>query len=376
MPVSQAEEDRVLAAWYCNECYGKYFIAGMKHGVTSIINVDHIKNVEITITFVDEADKVVFEMPNKVIKRASVKRSKWEYEFFDPHGTAPNGPVDTSYVSYWGHLAGGQSCWGNRVPSDYSGEYSVSSSYENSQIYFADLRSNIIVYFHEAGSYQGNTSGTSAMGLGLAYAEFDGSPEASCKTVNTLDAIKMPIALQKSKTIREIITLGDYVSYNSSVYNTDTLNIAASDRSGYAGGVAYNTYAWGSYARIDQNEPFSCTDGYYTEEASPEALEDYLNSWDINGTFTNIDAYDASVFNANINGQGVNALPNGTYDYPSFINIDPLPKGSFATDAAGNYFHSMITRDMKTFNKLNTTDPDTAAELTGSGIVYYPIAPA
>jgi len=364
------EEDRILAAWYCNECYGKYFLSPFKHGVTSEVTVRVVRNTDITVSFVVE-DGATYVVPTPIIKRTYAKDSHFKFEFFDPHGTAPNGPEDTIYVSYWGDLAGG--CWGDRKPGEYSGSYSTASAFENSQIYFADLRNNILVYQHETGTSTASTSGDSAIGPILAYAEWDGSDISGCKGITAKDAIKMPLTLSPTITKKEIITLGNVVPSQKVVTDPTSFNVAASDHSGYSGGVAYDTYKWGNYTAIDQTQPFSCSEGYYTELASPENLEAYFNSWDRFGGDTSMDDYDRTVWESSFNGAGINYLPDGAHSYPSFINIDPLPHGSWVLDAEGNRFYSMITVNLRTFNDLNSLDPQEVAELEGAGVVFYPV---
>jgi hypothetical protein len=355
------EAERIYKEWLCAECYGKHFIAGFKHGVTSEIVVDAVRNTQLTLNI--GGTSVV------LVGRNYTKHSRYKHEFFNPHGVAPNGPIDTSYVSYFD-----ASCWGTES-EEYAGEYSVSSAFENSQIYFADLREDILVYYHEAGSSSGSAEGNAAMGQGIAFASWQGADRPGCRGVNTLDAIKMPINLHSSTIKKELISLGGLTPYAQSVDDPQSFNIAASDRSGYCGGVSFECNKWGEYARIDTAKPYDCAEGVYVEDALPDALEDYFNAWDAFGAFRSMDEYDRSVWDGSFNKQGVDRIADGVHAYPSFVDIDPLPHGSWCVDAEGNRFYSQITKDLQVFNKLDTLAPETIANLTGSGVVFYPVAP-
>ena len=354
------DDDRILAAWLCAECYGKHFIAGFKHGVTSQIDVSATRSTTITAHIGDATITLA--------SRNYSKTSKYKHEFFDPHGIAPNGPIDTQYVSYWSNI--GSSCWGV-VKNEDAGSYSVSSQFENSMIYFADLREDLLVYAHETGNSSGSASGSAPLGNKLAYAEFNGTP--GCQNINILDAIKMPLTISSTINSSELITVGGYTPSRSSLSSTRNTNVAASDRSGLCGGVAYGCYKFGNYAVVDESNPYDCHEGSYTELVSPEVLEDYLNTWDSFGTDRSMDDYDREIWNASFNEGGVNRLADGEHTYSPPISIDSLPHGSWCFDAEGDKFYSMITADFKTFNKLNALDPKEIAELGGSGVVFYPM---
>jgi hypothetical protein len=374
------ESDRVLAAWFCAECYGKHYIAGMKHGVTSETTVDFTKNTDIVVTLEKEDGTVLYTLPVPLLKRDYSKASHFLHEFFDPHGVAWDGPIDTNYVSYWGDLAGGQSCWGTRKNDD-NGSYSVSSEFENSQIYFADLRNNLVSLYHETGGHSGGTSGNGVIGMNLTYGGWGGG-EGACMDINILDAIKMPLTLPYNVERKERITLGDYTPHTGTPTNaTSSFGVAASDRSGLSGGVAYDTYAWGTYDAIDETKPYNCSEGSYENLALPEALEAYRNSWEEFGYYNAMDNYDESIFNQAFYGQGINGLPNGTYDYPSFVEIDPNPHGSWAISATDKRFYSQKNRDNETyFAKLDGEEPEIKVKEFADGTkntytTYYPIAP-
>lgn len=346
------EEDAILAKWLCAGCYGRYFLSGFFHGITDYNYMDITRVTTITHKGIT------------LLSRTHDKHIKYNDEWFDPHGIIFDGPVDTNYASYWGDIAG--NCWGITKQKEWDGEYSSSIQYTNTQIYFADLREDIIVYYTESGGQSCSGKSNKPMGQQLGYAFWNNSEKAACQTVNIQDAIKVPVSISPSKAKKELITLGGYTAYTASESSSRQLNVAVSEP--YSSVFTMDV--------VDQSKPYDCKEGVFVNLVEPETLWSYRNSWDGFGTYPSIDEYDESTWNANFNGLGVNHLKDGTYDYPSFINIDSMPRGSWAVDAAGNYFHSMITRDMKTFNKLNTTDPNTAAELTGGGIVYYPIAPA
>ena len=359
------EEDEILAKWLCAGCYGKYFLAGFFNGSTVKLDTSASRNTTVTLAFVGENGHR-FEVQNPIVKRNYTKTTHWNNAWFDPHGIIFDGPRDTNYASYWGDLAGGQRCWGERE-SEFNGSYAVSSDYHNSQIYFADLREDILVYYHEEGNQSASQSGSNPMGVQLAYAYWNGADEAGCRTVDIKDAIKLPISLSPHMTKKELITLGNYQPFSGQQASTNTtFNVAASD---YFASI-------NDFAVIDQNKPYDCNEGVYTDLIVRERLDGYSNTWDAFGTFRAIDLYDISVWNASFNEQGINHLPDGVHDCPSFIEIDPMPRGSWAVDAAGNYFYSMITKDFNVFNKLNTADPNSVTQLPGNGIVFYPVAPA
>lgn len=350
------EEDAILAKWLCAGCYGAYFLAGFFNGITAQTNTSVQKTTTISLT----AGGISIPLTTRTFS----KLTTWNDSWFDPHGWIFNGPIDSNYASYWGDLAGGQTCWGDRERT-FNGSYDVSSSWLNTEIYFADLREDILVYYQESGSHSASSSGDTPMGQQLAYAAWNGAETAACRGVNITDAIKLPVTITKPLNRHETITRGPYTPYQYGESSTRNFNVAASDIFGSVN----------DFAVIDQSKPYDCAEGSYTELIEHERLDGYRNSWNDTGSWSDIDDYDESIWIGARSG-GVDNIPNGTYDYPSFININPLPRGSWAVDAAGNYFYSMLTRDMHTFNKLNTTDPNSVTKLPGNGIVFYPVAPS
>jgi len=181
-------------AWACAGGFGKSFIQGFKHGVTTENRTNVTRNTTITAT--------VGSQTITLQSRRYSKDSHFKHEFFNPMGHAPNGPIDTSYVSYL-------HCGKDEV-DESQGSYSTNSQYINSVIYFADLRNDILVYYKEEGSSSGSTAGNKVMGSGIAYGGFMGG-ESSCFGVNTRDAIKMQLELTASSIKSEIITLGNHL---------------------------------------------------------------------------------------------------------------------------------------------------------------------
>ena len=348
-----AAEDAILAKWLCAGCYGAAFLQGFYNGITVQTNTSLHKATTISLTFGSTS--------LTLSSRNFTKTTTWDDAWFDPHGWIFNGPVDTQYASYWGELGGGQSCWGERS-REFSGSYSVDSSWLNTEIYYADLRDDILVYYQETGSHSATASGDTPMGQQLAYAAWNGSPVAACRGVNITDAIELPVTVTKPVNRHETITLGPYTPYQASSSSSTSFNVAASDIFGSVN----------DFAVIDQSKPYDCAEGSFTELVVHERLDGYRNSWDDTGTFSSMDDYDESIW-VGARTAGVDNLPNGTYAYPAFININTLPSGSFVTDATGNYFHSMITKDLKVFNRLNKEDPNEITELTGDNVVFYPI---
>jgi len=364
-----SEEERVLAAWLCAGCYGRYFIAGYDSGVVS--NIDTTVSRSATITVSAGATTFV------AVSRQHGKTSQYHHRFFDAHALISS--LDSTYASFWSYLHGGQTCWGD-VHDEWDGAYSSALQYTNSQIYYADLREDIVVYYQEEGSQSLEGSGSSPIGRQkLAYGYFDGAGDG-CKRVNILDAIKIPVSSSVPTVKKELVTIMGYETYRESATKDIAVNAAASDYSGYAGGVAYGSYVWGNYAAIDEAQPYDCTTGDYEELASPEHLDGFYNSWDDFGTYSRMDEYDMSIWNQNCINEGLDRLPNGTYAYPSFLEIETLPRGSWCVDGKDNYFVSQITRDSKVFNKLNTLNPTDISGLasdddpeTEDAIVYYPV---
>lgn len=348
-------------AWACADCFGKSFIMGFKHGVTTQGSISFSRDTTITTT--------IGEYEITLLKQKYKKSVSSGHEFFRPKGLAPSGPIDTSYVSY-------VDCGAGDIDDDYA-NYGSSTENEDSVIYYADLRDDILVYWHEHSSGSASdVSGTAPMGQGLGFGGWEGGAGA-CKGVNTLDAIKLSPSLSNSRIRSEVITLGDFTPYMESTSGGSSVNIAVTTGAPSCGGVSNECVGWGGYDRIDQTKKYDCKTGEYEVEVLVEPPVNYYNSWDVLGTYPIMTQYDGAQYEANAKGQGVKHLANGTYDYPSFINIDPLPHGSFVTDAEGNYFYSMITSDLKTFNKLNTEDPDKYSQISTNNevLVYYPVAP-
>jgi hypothetical protein len=339
--------------WLCNECLGKFFIAGFYAGLISEIETDAVRNTSINLS--GGGINVTGFM-----SRNYRKTTTWEDLTFSPHTyiTTPEQVFQTS----WDNIA--DDCWG--VPErEFNGSYSVSSEWKSGEIYYADLREDILVYYQESGGHSAGASGDKPLGRVLGYASWNGG-EPACRGADIYDAIKLPLEPSSRFYGEEIITLGGYKPYNYRRTESSSFNVAAADQ--------FSTVF--DMAVIDESKPYSCKDGVYEELIVHERIDGYSNSWDTCGHFTAMDGHDASNWYGSFVGEGVNHIADGTYDYPSFINIDPMPHGSFVTDHEGNYFHSMVTRDMKTFNRLNTADPNGISELPGSGVVFYPVAPA
>lgn len=375
MSVSQEEYERVLAGWLCAGCYGRNFIVGYDSGVTSEITVGLTKKTDIVITIEDEDEQILYTMPNSAVKRDIQKSSHYLHEFFDAHGIIFG--FDTVYASYWGHYNNGQKCWGDRYDNSL-GSYSQNVTAENSALYYADLRNNLIVYYHEVSSYSISASGAEMIGRDkLAYGGWYGG-EDGCMRINILDAIAMPMTRTKIKESKEFITTGNFVPYSDTDSEIISKTITASDRSGYSGGVAFDTFHWGDYDVIDEDKDYDCGSGEYQVFAENEPLDRYSNSWDNYGSYYAIDNYDESTWDYAYNG-GMNKINNGTYDYPSFVVIDPTPRGSWAVDIADHKFFSQKTRDNKVFSRLDGTNPEIKVEEytedNKNYIVFYPVAP-
>jgi hypothetical protein len=344
-------EDQKIAyiKWLCAECYGKYFISGMIGGMTSDAKISVSRTTDLSVT--------VGGQKISLIRRSYTKSSTYLMEFLNVHGVAPDGPVDTVYQSYFD-----ATCWGEKHQA-YSGEYSMNNEYENSTICYADLRNNIIVYYNETGKNGTKAAGSAPIGRVLAYAAFDGSETPGCKGVNALDAIRLNLNVTYNTTNKEVITLGSYTPYNDSSSSNLQKAVAASDRSGYCGGVSFECYPWGGYSVVKTCDPTE------PELISPESLEAFRNTWDTYGTLDAMDRYDEELFYAAwFNSTG--HVEPGLYDYPSFVAIDVLPHGSWMVDAGGNYFHSMITYDSKKFDRLNNDNPAKYLALSLSGVTY------
>lgn len=213
--------NEVWISWLCNECYGKYFVAGFKHGTTSSLSSNLARSESVTISA--GSNSIV------AYSRNHTKEASYKSEFFNPHGYAPNGIVDTAYVSYWGDQ--NTSCWGNQK-MEWSGMFDEKLLVENSTIYFADLRNDTIVYYNEKLTQGCSVTGSSPMGPGTGYGVFDNSEKAGCKGVNTYDAVKLPVTIRYQRTSKEIVTNPSATPYDVSQTNINNINLAASDRSG------------------------------------------------------------------------------------------------------------------------------------------------
>lgn len=369
------EDPELLRIWLCNGCYGRNVYHLYDHGYLSVIDT----NVKMTTRIVAT---ITGRSPVTLLSRNYTKHALYKMDYFNNHGLVFGAIADAPNLSLWSGIPGANECWGD-ITDEYDGKYDVANSFVNTQIYYADLREDILVYFKEEGSYTGSVSHNKPLGFRTVFADFGGEKPA-CKSIWILDAIPLSISLHATGTSTEHVTLGGYVPYTEDTGGSATVETAASDRSGYCGGVnGFDCYVWGNYQVVDtavqlEGRPCSCPDGECPDTVIPYDLNNLFNSFDSFGVLRQIDDYDYSLWSETTDGWGsgrLNTMQPGTYDYPNFINIDPLPKGSFVTDAAGNYFHSMITRDMKTFNRLNTTDPNSVTSLPGNGIVFYPVAP-
>lgn len=358
-------DDEILAKWLCAECYGRYVYRSYDHGVRSSSASTLTSNTILTLVYGDN---------NLVLTRRSVSKStKYVRDYFDNHGVIVGAEQDNQYVGKFSSYPGVNDCWGS-ITDEYEGGYHTINSFETNQIYFADLREDILVYYHEEGSYSISGEGSAPLGFHLAYTDFGSGP--GCKSIHINDAIKLDMSTPSSGVRKEVITLGQYVPYTEATGGTGNITVAASDRSGYCGGVSYGCYGFGNYSVVDESKPHDCQEGVYTELVSSEDIELLRNSWDSTGILTAMDDFDVSTwedYTAWWKTNVFSAPPDGIYDYPSFIEVSPLPRGSFVTDAKGNYFHSMITKDLKVFNRLNKEDPNEIIELTGDNVIFYPV---
>lgn len=354
--------------WACAGCYGLYFISGMVHGIENKSTVKFSRNTTIKTKIGDSEITLSKQKYNKTLEA--------KHKFFRGYGHAANGPIDTTYVSYL------ECSDSSNDKFESYGSYSASSEKQSSVIYYADLREDILVYFHETSTSDCPlSSNTQPMGLGIGFAEWQGADQATCRGVNTLDAVKLSTDVSSSRKRKELITKGAFTAYSNEINGIRNRKLAIRTGAATCGGVSNDCVQWGGYARIDENKDYSCKDGIYEDEVLAENLYLYVNTWDSN---SEMDAYDNTQWiglakDGWDNGRFLGRVIAGTYDYPSFINIDPMPHGSFVSDAAGNLFYSMITFDEKNFNKISegtdSRDPNLISNLTGDDVVYFPVAP-
>lgn len=354
----------ILNLWLCAKCYGKNVYRSFDHGWRSEYSSTLTNDSKITLRYGSNTLELT--------TRNQTKSTMYKQDFFNNHGYIIGAEDDHQFVNFFD-----SDCWGKRRNS-YSGSYNNSISYKNTQIYYADLRDDILVYFSETGSCGGSASGSSPMGLHKIYADFGFG--TGCKTIGIMDAILMPFNPTGTPGVmKETIMPINYTPYSESPSQSSTdFNIASSDYSGYCGGVSAGCYAYGNYAVIDESQFHDCKEGIYTDLVKPEPIFSFRNSWDTTGVMNGMDIYDLQKWEeyTSIWFTNLGYKADETTTYPSFVYIDVMPHGSFVTDASGNYFYSMITRDLKVFNRLNSENPDTISKLEGSGIVYYPVAPA
>lgn len=361
-------DDEILAKWLCAECYGRAVYNGFDHGRYSRISSNLVCNTQLDIDFNGRTITA--------LKRDRTKITEYEQDYLNPYGYIVGAPQDHQFVNFWDGMGGvKQTCWGPTV-DEYSGSYSLTHSFINTQIYFADLRNDLVVYYQETGSGNGSAENDEMLGQRTVYADFGSGP--GCQTIWIRDAIKLDPVLASTGNKSEIITTILTPPYDETASVSGAVHIAATDRSGYCGGVSDGCYVYGNYAVIDTDEPYDCVEGSYTELTSPEAIEAFINSWDSFGTIRLMDDFDKGEFDGATSGW-VRSVPSdiadGTYPYPDFISIDPLPHGSWCIDADGNYFHSMITKASGVFNSLNGADPNEITRIREGGVVYYPIGP-
>jgi hypothetical protein len=356
-------DGEILTKWLCAECYGRNIYTDFDHGVKQLINSNLRNNTKISLKFNDTQIDIT--------TRDQQKQTTYHQEFFNPHGVVFGAISDAQYVNFFGGT-----CWG--TPKDINkGSYSNINKFKNTQIYFADLREDIVVCYEETGDGGGSASGDHQLGRQTIYGDFGGQG-AGCKSIHIYDTVMMKLTASSTGTFKETINIGDYTPYSETTTPSSSFNIASSGRSGYCGGVSYGCYTFGNYAVVDQSAPLDCKEGIYTELVSPEAIENYRNSWDSTGILKGMDDYDAQQWN-DFTGTWASNLysgyPDGVYYYPLFIEVDVLPHGSWCFDYAGNYFYSMITKDKKTFNRLNKDNPQNVDKLKDTDIIYYPLAP-
>jgi hypothetical protein len=308
--------------------------------------------------------------PILLTKRIHTKSATYHRRKYNPNGVIVN-DLGLQFASYFSDEGS---------DDEDTGQYAYAMEYVNSQIYFADIREGILVRYTEEGSRNASGSGNGSIGQVLAYGSFNGSDD-TCRGVVVKDAVGVSTTMSGQQTQRENITRKAQAEqvYAENTTNSMSLNLATSDRSGLCGGLSFSCFAWGGFGVVDGTKPFNCTSGEFVELYRTDNLEQFQNEWENPGTLRALDSYDNSVFRAAFRMDGhFSDESNVSVEYPVFVNIDPLPHGSWCTDVEGNTFYSMFTKDRKVFNKLNTEDPQKIAGLQefGDGVVFYPVAPS
>lgn len=379
MSYTQAEfEAWVLGRWLCEECYGRNIYREFVHGIYSRISTTCSLNTKITLNF----GRNTLEL----VSRNVTKNTLYERDVFNNHGYIIGAPDDNQYIRLFSGFPEVNECWGEIIDT-YDGSYTISNSFKNTQLYYADLRSDIVVFYSESGEYTAAGKGNEPVGFKTVYADF--GTGSGCKTIWIFDAVPIELTITATGYRDENILPNGFRPYYKDTSGTSTFIVAATDRSGYCGYLnGYGCHSFGSYAVIDTSEPYSCSAGYYTELIKPDPIEDMINSWDSFGIFRQMDDYDREIWWNYTQGwwDGIDhGYQDGTSTYDYSLPIEVLPKGSFVRDNSGNYFYSMITNGNAAFNQTTVGDPYSLSGipqrtvnngLSTTNLVFYPVAPA
>jgi hypothetical protein len=256
------------------------------------------------------------------------------------------------------------------------GDYSISQEAIDTEIRFADLRTGTIFYREDRATLNAHGGGDAPIGSVLAMAEWNGTQ--GCRTINALDAVGIPLAIEEAHSGVEKIVTPDKTTYTDSLKSSSfDLNVAASDRSGLCGVLSFDCSKWGNYGVVDESKPYNCASGDMIEKYSVENLESYFNSWEAHGPrYRMLDDTDQALFDAYWNTVGTR-----TIDYVNPLVVTPAVFGSVASDVNGNFFYSVTGADGSKYHKIvmkdgTLVDPMPLVETkTFKPATFYPVAP-
>jgi hypothetical protein len=273
----------------------------------------------------------------------------------------------------------------------YGADFSTSGSYTyvqeclDTEIRYADLRTGTlhIRQDHKTTNAAASNSGYIGDTGVLCYGGWYGG-DGGFMSIGVKDAVGLIFDYTGTYSVEEKIIqpLADNPTWqeliNTAVGTSSPLSFAcaASDRSGWSGGLAFDTFQWGTYEVVDTDYPWSQESHDYVSKYKVDNLEAfYMEYEDTAPRYRTMDVRDEEIFNLYFGG---NATATVTYPLPLVITPE-LPTSSVAHDVDGNCFYSVLADNNLVYNKLITTgdteDPKLVTKNKGTKPTYYPIAP-
>lgn len=172
---------------------------------------------------------------------------------------------------------------------------------------------------------------------------------------------------------KEVLISPDRAIYSGAASVNIPFSVAASDRSGYCGGLSWDCVKWGTYSVVDQTKSYDCKDAEFVEEYAVDDLEAYYMEWEnTQPRYKVLDNADSSIIE-----QFWGSTNSDIVDYPLPLFVAPEePASSLAHDGASNILYSIKAEDGTVHNEL-VDSPEKVEDILSlpTTTTLYPIAP-